>query len=180
MTREPRSVTDRLMSMRTNRRYLVLAAASTLTAVGCAAPDAPTAGPTVETSTSASATDRSMPSTGGGTSGRLATVSIADWTDFPDAGQLDVTFHLDARCTTLKDPPSKAVLLVWPHGFAWIDPQRPDTVRLKAPVTGKVAEITDGQRVNLGGTPLTGSRKYVTPPHKSCPADSVFLVTQIN
>jgi hypothetical protein len=157
---------------------LVLAVALVLPAAGCAAQDAPTVGATVETSTSSPA-DRPTPAADSGTSGRLATVSIADWSGFPDAGRLDATFRLGAPCTTLHGPPREPVLLVWPD-----DPRldRPGTTRHRSPEGASHRSIGRDHRrqlVNPGGTPVTGVKKYVMPPHESCPTDSFFLVTQI-
>jgi hypothetical protein len=167
------------MGMSISRTSLVLAASLVLPVAGCATTGSPAAGPGA-VSPVVSPADRTAESSAAGPSDRLTTMSVADWTGFPDAGQADVTFHLGEHCATLQGPPDEAVLLVWPDGLASIDPDRPDTVRLKEPVTGAIAEVTNGQRVSLGGTPVTGVRTFVVPPHESCPTEDLFLVTQIN
>jgi hypothetical protein len=108
-----------------------------------------------------------------------ATLSIAQWTGFPDAGELDLTFHLDEHCACVSGPPKEPVLVVWPAGPAWIDPAKPDPVRLREPVSGKITEVSDGQRVNLGGAPATNIRPFVTAPHESCPDGKAFLALQV-
>ncbi len=162
------------MGMSISRRSLAWAAVLILPVAGCAG----SGGPTAVAPVSATAEPSPVPSVP--PADRLATMSVADWTGFPDAGRGDVTFHLGEHCATAQGGSSEPVLLVWPDGLASISPDRPDTVRLKEPVSGQVAEVRDGQRVNLGGTPVTGVKTFVTPPHKSCPTSSLFLVTQIN
>jgi hypothetical protein len=180
--------------MNVPRALFALVATLVPLAAGCAAANAPAAnapaadapaadapaGSPGAASPAGSPVSQPAPSSAAAKSERLATHSIADWTGFPDAGQLDVTFHLNEHCAFLQGPPEEPVLLVWPDGRAWIDPGRPDTVRLREPVSGKITEVTDGRRVNLGGAPATNLRPFVTPPHKSCPTGRVFLVTQIN
>jgi hypothetical protein len=167
------------MGMSRSRGFVILAAVLAFPAAGCAAATDSAAAPG-GTSPVAPSPAAPSPDRAAATSGRLATMSVADWTGFPDAGQAGVTFHLGEHCATVQGPPDEAMLLVWPDGLASIDPARPDTVRLTEPVGGAVTEITDGQKVDLGGTPVGRGTAFVTPPHASCPTGTAFLVTQIN
>lgn len=107
-----------------------------------------------------------------------ATLSLEGVTSRQSAGLIGGTFQVDGPCLVYHRPDAPPTLLIWPEGLVEFS-ERSGDLTFTDPVDDSIVEITAGQQVDFGGTPLHSRGGFETAPHPSCPEDA-FLVTSID